>query len=175
MAQEFTIKSPNIESKIEQLLPSQGGAGAGIDFSASTMVVPIVDLTETAEGSALRQDLQTAFSHTNANQTSLENSTITLVNTTGFFLVQVTYAIQSETTAIRNAIIKINDGATDKIVWKMSVHQTSTGANANGNYKFIVFLGAGDSLIAVSDDDQVMLNVTTRQIADIDGNLTTVS
>ena len=105
----------------------------------------------------------------------MENSTSTLVNTTGFYLVQVTYAIQSETVAIRNAIIKINDGATDKIVWKMSVHQTSNAQNANGNYKFIVFLGAGDSLIGVSDDDQVMLNVTTRQIADIDGNLTTVS
>ena len=46
MAQEFTINSESIESKINQLLPSQGGKGAGIDFSASTMVIPIVDLTE---------------------------------------------------------------------------------------------------------------------------------
>ena len=58
MAQEFTINSEAIESKINQLLPSQAGFGAGIDFSASTMVIPIVDLTETAEGSGLRQDLQ---------------------------------------------------------------------------------------------------------------------
>jgi len=174
MAQEFTIKSQDIEDKINQLLPSQGGFQPGVDFSASTMVVPIVDLTETAEGSSLRQDLQTAFSHTNATQTLLENSTSTLVNTPGFYQVQVTYAIQSETTAIRNALIKINDGTTDKIIWKMSVHQTSAGANANGNYKFIVFLAAGDSLIGVSDDDQVMLNVTTRQLADVNGNLITV-
>ena len=62
MAQEFTIKSQDIEDKINQLLPSQGGFGAGVDFSASTMVIPIVDLTETAEGSALRQDLQSAIS-----------------------------------------------------------------------------------------------------------------
>ena len=54
MAQEFTIKSQQIEDKINQLLPSQGGFQAGVDFSASTMVIPIVDLTETAEGSALR-------------------------------------------------------------------------------------------------------------------------
>tara|TARA_Y100001937_G_scaffold123380_1_gene186125 strand:- start:314 stop:841 length:528 start_codon:yes stop_codon:yes gene_type:complete len=175
MGQEFTIKSQKIEDKINQLLPSQGGYQPGVDFSASTMVIPIVDLTETAEGSSLRQDLQTAFSHTNATQTLIENTTSTLVNTTGFFQVQVTYAIQSETTAIRNAVIKINDGASDKVIWKMSVHQTSNGFNANGNYKFMVFLGAGDSLIGVSDDDQVMLNVTTRQIADINGNLTTVS
>ena len=54
MAQEFVIKSQNIEDKINQLLPSQGGFQAGVDFSASTMVIPIVDLTETAEGSTLR-------------------------------------------------------------------------------------------------------------------------
>ena len=63
MAQEFTIKSQQIEDKINQLLPSQGGFQPGVDFSASTMVIPIVDLTETAEGSSLRQDLQTALSH----------------------------------------------------------------------------------------------------------------
>ena len=64
MAQEFVVKSAAIEDKINQLLPSQGGFQAGVDFSASTMVVPIVDLTETAEGSPLRQDLQTALSLT---------------------------------------------------------------------------------------------------------------
>ena len=62
MAQEFTINSSAIENKINQLLPSQGGFGAGIDFSASTMVIPIVDLTESAEGGTARQDLQTALS-----------------------------------------------------------------------------------------------------------------
>ena len=71
MAQEFTINSSAIESKINQLLPSQGGFGAGVDFSASTMVIPIVDLTESAEGSDVRQDLQTAFS---LNLTRTQNS-----------------------------------------------------------------------------------------------------
>jgi hypothetical protein len=175
MSQQFRIDSESLRDKLNSLLPSQARGSINVDLSGQTTIVPIVDLTETAEGSSLRQDLQTAFSHTNATQTLLENSTSTLVNTTGFYLVQVTYAVQSETTAIRNALIKINDGTTDKIIWKISVHQTSAGANANGNYKFIVFLGAGDSLIGVSDDDQVMLNVTTRQIADINGNLTTVS
>ena len=33
MAQEFTIKSQDIEDKINQLLPSQGGFQPGVDFS----------------------------------------------------------------------------------------------------------------------------------------------
>ena len=77
MAQEFTIKSQQIEDKINQLLPSQGGFQAGVDFSASTMVIPIVDLTETAEGSSLRQDLQTSISHNTATTFSVANTTST--------------------------------------------------------------------------------------------------
>jgi hypothetical protein len=171
MAQEFTINSTAIEDKINQLLPSQGGFGAGVDFSASTMVIPIVDLTESAEGSSLRSDLQRAYSHTQSTHTLIENTTTTLLTTTGYYQVDLAYCIQSETTAIRNGKLIINDGTTDKIIFQMSVHQTSAGANANGVYQTVVFLGAGDSLKCTSDDDQVMMNVVTRQIADISGNL----
>ena len=88
MAQEFTIKSEEIESKINQLLPSQGGFGAGVDFSASTMVIPIIDLTETAEGSSVRPDLQSAMSHNQITAFSVTNASNTvLVNTTGYFRV----------------------------------------------------------------------------------------
>ena len=66
MGQEFTINSQAIENKINSLLPSQAGFGAGIDFSASTTIIPIIDLTETAEGSQVRPDLQTAISHGSA-------------------------------------------------------------------------------------------------------------
>ena len=86
MAEEFIIKSEAIEDKINQLLPSQGGFQAGVDFSASTMVIPIVDLTETAEGSALRVDLQSSFSK-NSTFNAVANTTTTLVNTTGYFRV----------------------------------------------------------------------------------------
>jgi phosphate-selective porin len=94
-----------------------------------------------------------------------------LLTTTGYYQVDLAYCIQSETTAIRNGKLIINDGTTDKIIFQMSVHQTSAGANANGVYQTVVFLGAGDSLKCTSDDDQVMMNVVTRQIADISGNL----
>ena len=78
MGQEFFIKSSNLESKVRSLLPSQGGQGAGFDLSASTQIVPIVDLTESAEGSNLRQDLQTAvdFATTRTAITNASNTTI---------------------------------------------------------------------------------------------------
>ena len=55
MGQEYFINSQQLESQVRKLLPSQGGIGAGIDLSASTQIIPIVDLTESAEGSSLRQ------------------------------------------------------------------------------------------------------------------------
>ena len=98
MAQEFTIKSQAIEDKINQLLPSQGGFQPGVDFSASTMVIPIVDLTESAEGSSLRQDLQTSLSLNNTVY-SVVNASSTVLNTTGYYrFTGVASLLQTNTT-----------------------------------------------------------------------------
>ena len=110
MAQEFTIKSQEIEDKINQLLPSQGGFAPGVDFSASTMVIPIVDLTETAEGSSLRQDLQTSFSLTSVTAFSVSNTSSTLINTTGYFRVYGACQTDGGSTATLN----LTDGTTTK-------------------------------------------------------------
>ena len=61
MGQEYFINSQQLENKVRDLLPSQGGAGAGFDLSASTQIIPIIDVTESAEGSNLREDLQTSL------------------------------------------------------------------------------------------------------------------
>lgn len=163
MAQEFTIKSPDIEDKINQLLPSQGGFGAGVDFSASTMVIPIVDLTETAEGSTLRQDLQTALSHDSATTFQVTNATTTIINTTGYFRITADSAL----TGNGSIQISISDGTTSKVI----VDNTVAGATAPIHHDFIVQLDAGDSVIVVASNSNVVLTGSSRQIADLDGNL----
>lgn len=165
MGQEFVIKSQQIEDKINQLLPSQGGFQAGVDFSASTTVIPIVDLTETAEGSALRQDLQTAFSLNSVTRSSAFNNTVTAVNTTGYYrCLGVAYG-----SGAGDCIIKVTDGITSK-----DLVQYTFNSNINDNYttEFIVFLEAGDSLQIQSTSTSVVMYLTTRQLADINGNLT---
>lgn len=175
MAQEFTIKSQQIEDKINQLLPSQGGFQAGVDFSASTMVIPIVDLTETAEGSALRQDLQTSLSFAQQTAFSVRNTTTTLVNTTGYYRVIGTGLMKSTDNAVITALnFIINDGITDKIVYGMSQGQTYASGflQQSFTYDFMVKLTAGDSLKASSNENGAILIGSTRQIADVNGNLT---
>ena len=174
MAQEFVIKSPDIEDKINQLLPSQGGFQAGVDFSASTMVVPIVDLTETAEGSQVRQDLQTAFDFVNTNLNFISNTTTQIIITTGYWRLFGTSTIVINTSAIENQII-ISDGASNKNVFQhFSAAATATSQVTTVPFDFVVFLRAGDSVSAASSNSNSNISIAYRQIADINGNLITV-
>lgn len=170
MAQEFTINSSAIENKINQLLPSQGGFGAGIDFSASTMVIPIVDLTESAEGGTARQDLQTALSLVSVTSFAVTNATTTLITTTGYFRVFGTIALISSAGDDKSSLFTITDGTTSKIVYSFFALSGAGNNPYSDSYDFIVFLQAGDSLTCTSTSDSTARGVT-RQIADISGNL----
>lgn len=171
MAQEFTIKSQDIEDKINQLLPSQGGFQAGVDFSASTMVIPIVDLTETAEGSSFREDLQKAMSLTSATVVNTRNTTSSIVNTPGYYrcLINV-YAEQTSADVAGN--IQITDGTTTKKLFGINVPASPSVTQAlQDSFDVIVFLKAGDTLQAQSNDNDVLVSGSVRQIADVNGNL----
>ena len=172
MGQEFIIKSQKLEDKVNQLLPSQGGFAAGVDLSASTTVIPIVDLTETAEGSDVRADLQTAFSFNKITAFNVSNSTTTIINTTGFYRV---FGTASCDTSINNTqmTIILSDGLSNKIITNYGqASGYDNGETISYDYDFVVKLEAGDTLsINVSSADGRMRGCT-RQIADINGNLT---
>ena len=172
MGQEFIIKSQALEDKINQLLPSQGGFQAGVDLSASTTVIPIVDLTESAEGSDVRADLQTALSHSTITSFTVSNATSTLVNTTGYYRVFGSVNLLSDSSATRSGKFILNDGTTDKdIVTYNAIDGASDDKIVINTYDFVIFLKAGDSLKCTSSLNAIM-DGATRQIADINGNLT---
>jgi hypothetical protein len=168
MGQEFVIKNTILEDKVNQLLPSQGGAQAGVDLSASTMIVPVVNLTEAAEGSVLRQDLQSAFGYTGLTHNSIVGATNTvIINTTGYYRV---FGQQVAVNTI-NQNINMFDGTTAKIVIQFNV--SSISAQHSAVFDFIVLLKAGESLRATSNDanNNNFLSIATRQLADINGTL----
>lgn len=171
MGQEFVIKSTTLEDKINQLLPSQGGAQAGVDLSASTTIIPIVDLTESAEGSGLREDLQKSLSLTSVTSFAVNNTTTTLVNTTGYYRVIGNFNGKSSSSGGAQGIFALTDGVTTKNLVEYTVLTSTTDNNVSESFDFIVFLPAGDSLTAQSTSTLINLSGTTRQIADINGNL----
>ena len=164
MGQEFIIKSQSLEDKVNQLLPSQGGFQAGVDLSASTTIIPIVDLTESAEGSNLRQDLQTSYSLTSTTATFIQNTTTTIINTTGYHRVFGT-ATHAGSGFIQ---LQLTDGVTTKVLLQLL---GAVGLLNNKFFDLVVFLAAGDSLLGQTNSTDASLQVASRQIADLAGNL----
>lgn len=171
MGQEFFIKSENLESKVRQLLPSQGGLGAGFDLTGSTQIIPIVDLTESAEGSNLRIDLQSAISLDNSTAFSVSNTSTTLINNTGFYRIfgNLSYSVGSGTA--HSAKFQLTDGITSKNIFDIGYIALGITGITVTPYDFIVFLEAGQSLVAVTNNTAVTLTGITRQVATIDGQL----
>ena len=168
MGQEFFINSQELENKIRQLLPSQGGAGAGFDLSASTQIIPIIDLTESAQGSNLREDLQKSLSHSAVTAFSVSNATNTIIiNNTGY------YRVFGNAFSGNDGVCSFNlfDGATAK---KVIEYRAFSGVDDHESsaFDFIVFLSAGDSFRATSSSANATIMGVTRQIASIDGTLT---
>ena len=119
MTQQFRIESESLRDQINKLLPSQARGSIDVDLTGSTTIIPIVDLTETAEGSSLRQDLQTSFSHTTATSFNVSNATSTLVNTTGYYRVFGNIQLLNGAATQYNAEFLINDGTTTKSIFKV--------------------------------------------------------
>jgi len=171
MGSEYFINSQDLEDKVRKLLPTQGGAGAGFDLSASTQIIPIIDLTESAEGSNLRQDLQSSLSYS-VTAFSVLNATTTIINNTGYWRVFGTMGTETSASSPSDINISISDGTTNKIILDGRVVTTfGSGGAPVIPFDFIVYLKAGESLIAISGATVLAIRGCTRQLADIDGEL----
>lgn len=152
-------------------MPSQGGFQPGVDFSASTMVIPIVDLTETASGSTLRQDLQSSISLTSATPFAVSNTSTTIINTTGYYRVFGAYSCLESSGGVTQDSFDLTDGTTTKIIKGFKRFGSTTVTKVIEQYDFIVLLQAGERLDVFSSSTLSFFNGSTRQIADINGNL----
>ena len=170
MGQEYFINSQELEDKIRSLLPSQGGAGAGFDLSASTQIIPVIDVTESAEGSNLRQDLQSSLSLTSVTAFEVSNASSSIISNTGYFRVFGVATLVSNTGGSEDVKFSITDGVTTKNVYKIKIPDTNI-AFTTTPFDFIVFLEAGDSLLAATTNSSNFLVGCTRQIASIAGEL----
>ncbi len=161
-----SVTSEALQLKLRQLLPSQQGFGT--DLSASDTIVPIIDLTEAAEGSDVPRDLQTALAFGSQTEFSIENASTTIINTTGFYRVFGVSTMGQGASGPVNRF-QLSDGATQKTIWRT---ESATSPDTTAlEFDFVVFLAAGESLIAFTNQTGAYLYGSTRQIADINGTL----
>lgn len=166
MAQITSVTSEALQAKIRTLLPSQQGFGE--DLQASNVILPVIDLTETAEGSGIPQFLQRAWDFSTAFYTTVGATTQTVVSNTGFwqFVVSVGYA-SSHTSFPR---VYITDSLTVKPIWSVAGNAAAATPTAQTSDDEIVFLKAGESLVLQTYADQKAA-LWVRQVADVNGTL----
>jgi len=163
-----SVTSEALQSKLRQLLPSQQGFGT--DISAQDTIVPIIDLTATAEGSGLPTTLQQAVAFENASAFSVFSNTVDIISTPGFY--RITCVVNVEGTgADQKADLIITDGATSKIVWSSFLTSAfSTAAFTSSNLDLIVFVNT-DEIVRWDCSNHAMSRGSSRQVATKNGAL----
>ena len=164
-----SVTSEALQLKLRQLLPSQQGFGT--DLTASDTIIPIIDLTASAEGSDVRADLQTAIAFGNATVVSVINTTTTVANTAGFYRLFGSINLYDGSASAQKVSIILNDGATDKIVYECN------NIGAVGGERFVnqvfdtnFYLATGD-ILKITASQLGKFTGSIRQIADNNGTL----
>lgn len=176
MSQQFRIDSESLRDKINELLPSQARGSINVDLTGQTTIVPIVDLTETAEGSALRQDLQTSYD-VGTTYTSINSATNQdLGLTPGFYRINLVifknpFNMTSSFLGLRTKLL--SSGAYTNLIGHTTPLDSSNNLGQIAlNFDINVFLRDGYDLNLINANGSCSVNVSTRQIASLSGELT---
>jgi hypothetical protein len=164
-----SVTSEALQLKLRQLLPSQQGFGT--DLSASDTIIPVIDLTQAAEGSNVAVNLQTAYDSSTSHNTQTTVGPTTIINNTGFWKIDLTCTVVVQASSYF-AQLDIYDGSSSNIIWRIDTVGLATNDSLQvTDDSFVVFLRAGDSLRASVSAGAAALNTWTRQIADTNGVL----
>ncbi len=158
-----SVTSEALQAQIRALLPSQEGFGT--DLMAQNVIVPIIDLTSAASGSATTypESYLQAFAFGSQTSFNIQNASTTVANTAGFWRI-----IAAGTTSGQvSCRINLVNGVTTKRIW--SIDSKGTSGLLNDYIDIIVYLDSGDSVQGTSSSNNAVLNVSVRQIADTNG------
>jgi hypothetical protein len=165
----ITVNSEELEATIRNLLPSQNGFGS--ELQASNVIMPVIDLTASAEGSSLPVDLSRALAFGSQTAFDVTSTTTTIADSPGFYRVFGTMTAENDSSTGVQMHFTLDDTSTTKIIYGMEIPTDSTKLSFSESYDFIVFLAAGESLDAVSNAGVGNLKGSVRQVATVTGTL----
>lgn len=165
----ITVNSEELQTQIRDLLPSQNGFGS--ELQASNVIMPIIDLTATAEGSRLPESLQTALGYGSQTTFSISNTSQTLANSAGFYRIYGQSTVKADNAAGKSAKFELTRSPSPaKIIWEIETLAISSNSIVTQLFDLIVWLTPGDTVDAVTTADAIMTG-SIRQIATSDGSL----
>jgi len=167
MASEVkSITSESLEAAYRALTPSQSGFTQ--DLMASNTIIPVLDLTSSAEGTTVGENLQTALAFGSQTAFNVINTTTTLANTTGFWRVFGTTTSRAGGSGFATCKFTLTDGVSPIDFW---IHSNPAGISSTLQFDFVVFLKSGISLTTTTDTVNSNSSGSYRQIADVNGIL----
>ncbi len=169
MPQIIPVVSEALQATIRRLLPSQNGFGE--DLQAQNVIVPIVDLTPSAEGSSLPVDLARSAAFGSQTAFSVENASTTVASTPGFYRIIGVCSGKTISTGSGNGSITMTDGLSAKTIWRAAYRTTTTENTMQLDVDITVYLAAGDSVAIVSDSNNVAFAGSIRQVATVTGEI----
>jgi hypothetical protein len=169
LAEIVPVTSEALEAQVRNLLPSQRGFGE--DLQASNVITPIIDLTAAAQGSQIPTLLQTALAFGSQTTFSVSGSSTVILNTPGFFRIFGTISAKPAGVNPVDARFDMSDGLSTKVIYKLTQPPNTNESAISTEYDFVVFLTAGISVTAVSTSSICFNTGSSRQIADVNGNL----
>lgn len=166
MAQITRVTSEALQATIRRLLPSQQGFGE--DLEAQNVIVPVIDLTPTAEGSQLDTDLARALESA-CTEFDVTNATTALTSVSGFYRVNMT--VTATNAGPDGGIASIQMSSTGPTTDVVKLRTNSTGADqfTVNTYDVIVFVATGET-VSIACNAAARATGSFRQVADSNGN-----
>ncbi len=163
MAQIINITSEALQATVRRLLPSQQGFGE--DLQAQNVIVPILDLTPTAEGSQLPDFLQRAYGFDDITSTETSGSASTvIINSPGFY--QVNYQLVCNN-SLDNPQFTMSDGISTKVLVEVDISLNTPQTISD---QMVLFVQTGESVTQTSNNNAYIRSIT-RQIATVNGEI----
>jgi hypothetical protein len=167
---ETPIVSETLQQEFRTTFPSQ--VSSGRDLHVSDTIIPIVDFSTQASVSTLPENLAQAYSFTNANAFSVNNTTTTVINVAGYWKLSLNMSDINNTTGQPVGSIILSDGSTDKTL--VDVRRYGSGGTAvavNQVFEYILFLKAGESVKITTIGTYAFAVGVARQLADSSGTV----
>jgi hypothetical protein len=169
MPEIINVTSEALQAQIRRLLPSQQGFGQ--DLEATNVITPIIDLTASAEGSALPLELSMAKAFANNTSFSVSNGSATIVGTTGFWSLNAVLSAEYDGNNTTNSLFIRDNAGSTTVIWQYKI-ETGVGGNhlIAIPFELILFLNSGEDLRVFAGTDCGIAG-SIRQVADINGNI----
>lgn len=169
MPQIIPIVSEALQNSVRRLLPSQNGFGE--DLQAQNVIVPIIDLTASAEGSGINVSMQQALNFGGSTAFDITNTTTALAANAGFWRFSGTFSLNRKDATVEVCQLAITDGVTSKNVYAQSMDfGTGDRTSIATPFDVIIYLNAGESVNGTATNNSYLTG-SYRQIATSTGEL----